>query len=288
MPNLKKVLTFTAISAIALSSAAQAKETLYFAAYGGSTEKLFKEVLLPPFEKKHNVDVQYVAGNSTTTLARLQAQKNKPEIDVALIDEGPVFQAISMGLCDTIDAKTYEQTYDLARLDDDKAIGLGIIATGLAYNTEYFEKMGWDAPNSWTDLEDPKFKKKLSVPPISNGYGLISLVMEARVHGGGEKNIDPGFDVFQNVIADNVLNFEPSSGKMSELFQNGEIALSVWGSGRVKSLADTGFPVKFAYPKEGAAALMVTACPVVGSDLPELSQELVRYLVSEEIGRAHV
>jgi len=281
-------LSRTQISALAVGSllsvsSVHAQDTLYFAAYGGSSEKIFKEKILPKFEAEHNVKVQYVAGNSTTTLARLQAQRNKPEIDVALIDEGPVFQAISMGLCDTVDEKTYDLVHPLARLTEDKAVGLGIIATGLAYNAEYFAEQGWDAPSSWRDLEDPRFKSKLSVPPITNGYGLISLVMEARIHGGGEENIDPGFDVFEKVISENVLNFEPSSGKMSEQFQNKEIVLSVWGSGRVKSLADTGFPVKFAYPKEGAAALMTTACPVAGSDMPELSQKLVRYLVSDEV-----
>ena len=79
-----------------------------------------------------------------------------------------------------------------------------------------------------------------------------------------------------------MLVFEPSSGKMSELFQNEEIALSVWGSGRLKSLADTGFPGGFVYPEEGAVALMVATCPVVDSDVPDLAQQLVQHFMKPE------
>src|SRR5581483_729441 len=50
--------------------------------------------------------------------------------------------------------------------------------------------------------------------------------------------------------------YEPSPGKMTELFQSGQAVLAVWGSGRVQSFANTGFPVDFVYPKEGAVILL--------------------------------
>jgi len=57
----------------------------------------------------------------------------------------------------------------------------------------------------------------------------------------------------------------------------------VWGSGRLKALSDTGFPGGFVYPEEGGIALMVAACPVVDSDVPELAQKLVQYVLSPEV-----
>ena len=39
-----------------------------------SSRRMRKDVI-PAFEAKHNVKVEYVAGNSTDTLAKLQAQK---------------------------------------------------------------------------------------------------------------------------------------------------------------------------------------------------------------------
>jgi putative spermidine/putrescine transport system substrate-binding protein len=133
------------------------------------------------------------------------------------------------------------------------------------------------------ELTDEKYEGLLSIPPINNTYGLHTLVMMARLNGGGEDNIEPGFEVMTEQVAPNVLVFEPSSGKMSELFQGDEIALSIWGSGRVKALADTGFPAKFAYPKEGAVALIVAVCPVVNSDVPEEAQAFIQYVLSPQV-----
>ncbi len=272
-------------AACILSSAGVAAErTLYLGAYGGSTEKLMMEVILPAWQKANNAKVVYVPGNSTKTLAKLQAQRAKQELDVVFLDDGPMYQAISLGLCAPIkDAAIFKDIYDIAKMNTDKAVGVGFVATGLAYNKEAFKKKGWAAPTSWTDLADPKYKGKLVVPPVTNTYGLHALVMTARLNGGNEKNIDPGFSAFVEKVGPNVLTFEPSSGKMSELFQNGEALLSVWGSGRLKSLADTGFPGGFVYPKEGGVALMVATCPVVDSDVADLAQSLIQYLLTPEV-----
>ncbi len=277
------------VAASVVATTAQAAErTLYLGAYGGSTEKLMMEVLLPDWEKANNAKVVYVPGNSTKTLAKLQAQKGNQELDVVFLDDGPMYLAVSLGFCDPIkDAAIFDDVYDIAKMNTDMAVGIGFVATGLAYDKETFEKNGWAAPTSWNDLADPKYKGKVVVPPITNTYGLHALVMMARLRGGGENDIDPGFKAFIDEVGPNVLTFEPSSGKMSELFQNREAAISVWGSGRLKSLADTGFPGAFAYPKEGGVALMIGTCPVVGSDVPDLAQSLIQYLLTPEI-QAHI
>ncbi len=284
-----QVFMSSVAAAIALSSPVQAEErTLYMGAYGGSTEKLMMEIVLPEWEKANNAKVVYVPGNSTKTLAKLQAQKGSQELDVVFLDDGPMYQAVALGFCDTIEnAAIFDDIYEIAKMNTDKAVGVGFVATGLAYDKETFEKNGWPAPTSWNDLADPKFKGKIVVPPVSNTYGLHALVMMARLRGGGEKDIDPGFKAFVDEVGPNVLTYEPSSGKMSELFQNREAVLSVWGSGRVKSLADTGFPADFVYPKEGGVALMIGACPVTGSDVPDLAQSLIQYLLTPEI-QAHI
>jgi putative spermidine/putrescine transport system substrate-binding protein len=273
------------VAACGLAASAQAGErTLYLGAYGGSTEKLMMEVLLPAWEEANDAKVVYVPGNSTKTLAKLQAQKGNQELDVVFLDDGPMYQAVALGFCDTIkDAAIFEDVYDIAKMGTEKAIGIGFVATGLAYDKAAFEKNGWPVPTSWTDLADAKYQGKVVVPPVTNTYGLHALVMTARLRGGGESNIDPGFDAFVKEVAPNVLTFEPSSGKLSELFQTGEAALAVWGSGRLKSLNDTGFPGGFVYPKEGAVALMVGTCPVVDSDVPDLAQSLIQYLLNPEV-----
>ncbi|HSV81554.1 MAG TPA: ABC transporter substrate-binding protein, partial [Ramlibacter sp.] len=278
--------SFTVLAALAVAASTQMalaqQPTLYLGAYGGSTEKLFKEKILPPFEAKHGVKVVYVAGNSTDTLAKLQAQKDKQELDVVLLDDGPMEQAVQFGFCDAVKPEAYRPLYPLARLGD-KSVAVGVVATGLAYNVEAFRKAGLPKPDSWEALTQKTFKQKIAIPPISNSYGLQTLIMFAKLRKGGENAIDPGFKAMTAEVAPNVLAWEPSPGKMTELFQNGDITLAVWGSGRVQSLKETGFPVDFVYPKEGAMALMIAACPVVHSDVPQQSQALLQYLLTPEV-----
>ncbi|WP_077000922.1 ABC transporter substrate-binding protein [Variovorax sp. KK3] len=262
---------------------AQTAPTMYVAGYGGSNEKIFKDKIIPAFEAAHKIKIVYVAGNSTDTLAKLQAQKGKQELDLVVMDDGPMQQAVQFGFCEKIkDAPIYKDLYPLARIDD-RSMAIGAVATGLAYNTEAFKKAGLPKPDSWKILSDKRFKQKLAIPPISNTYGLHTLIMYAKMNGGSEKAIDAGFTAMTKEVVPNVLAWEPSPGKMTELFQNGDVSLAVWGSGRVEAFKATGFPVEFVYPKEGAMALLVTACPVVQSDVPEQAQALLQYLVTPEV-----
>ena len=163
-------------------------------------------------------------------------------------------------------------------------MGIGfIVATGLAYNKDAFAKNGWKAPTSWNDLTDPKYKKQVVIPPITNGYGLLTLVMMSRLHGGSEDNVDAGFEIIKTDVAPNVLAYEPSPGKMTELFQSGQAVLAVWGTGRVQSFANTGFPVDFVYPKEGAATLLTTACPISKLNASPLASAFIKTLLVSKI-----
>ncbi|GHB23831.1 ABC transporter substrate-binding protein [Salinicola rhizosphaerae] len=283
---MQRKLWVSALIAMTATATVQAQErpTLYLGAYGGSYESIFRDSIIPAFEKAHDVNIAYVAGNSTDTLAKLQAQRNDQQMDVAIMDDGPTYQAINYGLCQSqTQDPNLDDLYDFARFPDDKATGVGIIAGGLAYNKAVFQEEGWDAPDSWDDLRDERFAGAINVPSISNSYGLYALVMMARMNGGGEKNIEPGFEAFERDIAPNVLSFTPSPGKTSELYQNHEIVMSVWGSGRVQSLADTGFPIEFVYPKEGAVALVQGACLVKGTQHADLAQAFIDYLLTPDV-----
>ena len=263
---------------------AWAQTELVVAGYGGSFETIFKEKLGPAFEKKFNVKVNFVSGNSTETLARVQAQKDNPQIDVTFVDDGPAFQGGALGLWQPIDPKLVthlKDLYDIARHKDNLGVDMGVGATGLMYNTELFKQKGWAPPASWNDIARPEHAGHLVIPPIQNTYGLHTLVMFARMNGGSEKNIGPGFEAIKK-FRKNVLVFEAQPGKHSELFQSKQAWIGVWGSGRVYTLADTGFPVEFVYPKEGAIALAVTLNVVKGAKNARLANEFINYMLDHE------
>ena len=257
---MKNALLGTTTLLLALGSAAPSlaqQKTITVGAYGGSFEQTMRKEIIPAFEAKHGVKVEYVAGNSTDTLAKLQAQKGNQQIDAIIVDDGPAYQAVALGFCaDLVPAEVYKDVYEVMKFKSNKAIGIGVVGTGFMYNKKVFEENKWPAPASWNELADPKYRKKLVIPPLNNTYGLHALIMVARMKGGGEKSIDPGFKAFKDEIGPNVLAYEPSPAKMTELFQSGQAVVAIWGSGRAKALADTGFPAEFVYPKEGGVKLI--------------------------------
>lgn len=281
LPRAAALLAFSA--ACASTQLAHAETTLYVANVGGSNEQLYRQKVIPPFEKAHDVKIVYVAGNSSDTLAKLQAQKGHQQINVAVMDDGPMYQAMQLGLCAKVDdAPVMKDLYPLARLGPN-AVGVGMVATGIGYNADAFKKLGLPAPDSWKALEDPRLKGKLGVPPITNTYGLHTLVMLARLNGGGEKNIDPGFTAMTKQVAPNVLSWAPTPGEMDGLMQGGDVIAAPYGSGRAVALQNTGFPLKFIYPKEGGVALQVAACALAENAQPQLSQQFIQYLLSPEV-----
>jgi len=271
-----------AVCALGCASAF-AESTLYVAGVGGSTEQMYKTQVIPAFEKQHGVKVVYVSGNSTETLAKLQAQKGRQQINVAMMDDGPMYQALQLGLCEKLStAPVYQDLYPLARLSPE-ATGIGVVATGIGYNEDAFKKRGWPAPDSWESLTDPRYKQLLGMPPVTNTYGLHTLVEMARLRGGGEKNIDPGFKALKDEIGPNVLAWVSAPGEMDGMMQNGDVVIAVYGSGRAVALQSTGFALKFIYPKEGGIALQIAACSITPNAQSELSQAFIQYVLSPEV-----
>lgn len=285
MTTITNARMFLLLSALALPGAAAAQDkVLYVAGPGGSVETALRETVFPAFAKSTGMRLEYVAGNSTDTLAKLQAQAGNQQIDIAMIDDGPMAQAVALGMCRPLDiGNLADDIYDIARFPDGKSIAYGLLGSGIVYNTKIFEENGWAPPSSLADLSDPRFEGKLVIPPLNNTYGVLTLVQVARMHGGSESSIDPGFEVFTDEIAPNVLAFEPSPGKMTELLQSGQAVMAIWGSSRAKALADSGFPAGFVYPKEGGAVIGVGICAVAGGAEKPEAQAFISHILQPEM-----
>lgn len=285
---MKRISRFTilAVSATVTPFALAAQDTLYFGGYAGDFQRVFETEIAPDFEAEHDVDIVYVPGNSSSTIAKLKAQASNQQISVALVDNGPMQMAMQFGLCGGVtNSAAFDNLYDMAKPEafDGKAVGIGLVATGIAYNKEKFDHEGWTAPTSWNDLTEDKFENRVTSNSITGTFGLNALLMFARMNGGNEKNIDPGFEAIQEGLSPNVVTWTSSNAEMAQLFQNGDIDIGVWGSNRANALKDTGFPIEFVYPNEGAPAIIASACAVAGSPQPKLAQELLQYLVSPKV-----
>jgi putative spermidine/putrescine transport system substrate-binding protein len=279
----RTVLGAAAVAALAAAGTAGAQtKTLYIGMNGGTMEKAYTQYVFPAFEKLYGAKVVVVPGTSSDILAKAQANKDRPQMHVMFLDDGIMVRAIGMGLCQKQRPNpSLAEIYPAARFKDDMASGVSLGMTGLAYNAKMFKEKGWAAPTSWMDLADPKYKGKVVFQSMSSSsFGLHGFLMFNRIQGGNDKNVEPGFKAWPTSIGPNVLEYIPSSAKLSEMVQTGEAAIFPLTPTAVAALKTKGIPVEYAPPKEGAVVLMVGQCVIANNSEPELSQKLAEFLLS--------
>jgi putative spermidine/putrescine transport system substrate-binding protein len=287
MKNVKRIalsgLSCLPLAALLASSPAHAVPTLYLGMNGGTMERLYADQVLPAFEKANNVKVVIVPGTSSDILAKVQASKDNPQMHVMFLDDGIMYRAISMGLCDKLQPSASLADLPAKAKIKEEAAAVSLGVTGLAYNTKMFSEKGWAAPTSWMDLADKKFKEKVVFQSMaSSTFGLHGFLMFNRIQGGSETNVEPGFKAWPKTVGPNVLEYIASSAKISEMVQTGEAALFPLTPTQVTALKIKGVPVEYAPPKEGGVVLNVAECAIAKNDQPELAQKLAAYLLTPE------
>ncbi len=266
----------------ALPAWAQTRE-LVIAAWGDPYEAGWRKSLVPEFEKKHNVKVVWVQGFSSQTLAKLRAQKDKPEIDVAMLDDGPHQVAVQLGLIEKIDRTKLPDAkdfYDNAFEAGDFGLAFGYNGAGLYYNTKIFKEKGWSEPNSWMDLFRPELKGRVTFHNIANGNGLGAMLAINQIMGGDDNNVDKGFDKLKELGA-HVITFD-KFGETPTLFQQGEAWLGTWSIDRVANLAGSGAPIKFVFPKEGVSGWKEVVTIVKGRPNQDLAYAWINMVMSRK------
>lgn len=280
----RKLHLVAALTLAAFAAPAAAQKTLYIGMNGGAFEKIYTEHIFPAFEKANNVKVVVVPGTSTDVLAKVQATKDKPQMHVMFLDDGVMYRAISMGLCEKLKpSPVLDELHAAARMKDGMAAGVSIGMTGLAYNPKVFAEKGWPKPTSWMDLANPKFKGKVIFQSLpSSSFGLHGFLMFNRIQGGNDRNVEPGFKAWPTTIGPNVLEYIPSSAKLSEMVQTGEAAIFPLTPTMVSTFKARGLPIEYVQPKEGSVVLMTAECVIARNSEPELAQKLAEYLLSTE------
>ena len=110
--------------------------------------------------------------------------------------------------------------------------------------------------------------------------GTAALVMLARINGGGEKNIEPGFQATKEIVPKNTI-FTWSS-EMSNLFQLGDLWLAVNSANIAPALRAKGVPIRFALPSEGSPTANTGMSLVKGSPCEAAAYEYINLYFSDE------
>jgi putative spermidine/putrescine transport system substrate-binding protein len=268
--------------------AADAK-TVYFLSWGGTIQTMLeKEGWAQQFTKDTGYTLVLVPkATSAEIVATAIAQKDRPQVDVVMCDYPAWLDGLKQGIFGGVDVKSVPnlaRVYDIARVKE-KGVDKGVFTyadiVGLVYHTEMFKKNKWAPPTGWNDLLRPEFKGKIIIPPVSNTYGLYALIEMARMNGGSERNIEPGFAALKR-LAPAVVDWTTTFAKIGGLMQNETAALAVFGNASGWEIQQRGVPAEVVIPKP--AYMSPTIAGVMqNAPNPEGARALLNWLIGEKV-----
>ena len=276
---MQTALTLGAMHAFPGLTWAQARP-LVFATFTGSWEEAHKAVLVPAFRKATgNADMVLDPMLSVDQIAKVNAAKNNPPIDVMLHDPGPALQAIAQDLVEPYPVGKSAYYKDLI---PEAQVPMGpspfFQVVGITYNPETVKT----PPTSWADLWKPEFKGRVGITNLNSTLGTGFMVELAKMHGGSESNIDPAFKALE-ALRPSLAAVAANPGQLATLFQQGQIDISPGNFNAIQILKARGVPVEFVIPKEGAIAFKTTIHIVKNSPNKELAFKLIEAALSPEV-----
>jgi putative spermidine/putrescine transport system substrate-binding protein len=283
--------TFSAFSimaaaavAVAMATPVAAQDSLSVGGiYGGVWADSIRASFLDPFAEQEGVTLRVEEGISAVTLAKLRQQRDDPQFDVVWMDRVVSDQAIREGLIEPIS----EDALDLSNVVEEAvirneageivALTTGYWAAGIAYNRDDIDA----PPSSWGDIGNDEFQGRIAVYSPENSINFPLLVTIAEIKGGGIENMDPAFELMAR-IGDGGAVFFGGSPAGANLLATGEVDIATLASSQVWSLQESGHPIEYLVPKEGAVAGDIRIHIVKGTGNKELAERLANYVISAE------
>ncbi len=265
-----------AIAAPSLARAQAARE-LILVSFAGSLQEPH-QWLARRMEARHpGLRIRLVPSESQDIVAQIKAAQGFSPYDAMPNGEPPHLIAQRDGYIQRVDPA---KVPNLANVFPDfvqKSAGFGVPASysliGIAYN----EKMV-PAPKAWTDLWKPEYRGKIGIPRASSNLGLGVLAIAAKVFGGSEDNLEPGWAKLQEL--------KPQVGRsptqLLQMLEREEIAIApIWNNDAAGGAAK-GLPIKFAQPDPGPVAIISFMSAVANTRHSDLVNEWMNEILSPE------
>lgn len=256
-------------------------DTLVVGIWGGAQEKITRQYCAQPLMDKYGVNIEYVLGGTPDRRARAYSERGRPSFDVIYLNIFESRQAVKDKVTQAAKPSVagFENLYDLAKIG----------GYGVAFNaiTPVYDKTKFSKPmESWLDLWSDELKGKLAWPTYPGAQGTAALIMAARLHGGDEHNIEPGFAALEKLKP--FAAFQGSQSQLYSMFDADAVAASVEFGSFTQKYADTqNADIVVTKPKEGMPVAMNVACITEGTANQALAEEWVSLHLSPECQLAY-
>jgi putative spermidine/putrescine transport system substrate-binding protein len=278
---MKKIFAASVALLSLLPLAAKAADrTLTISVYAFAQDD-YKTLVYDPFEAKCGCKLVVETGNSIERLAKMEANKANPVIDMAVVSMADALQAGRAGLIEKIDTSklsNFDKLYDIAKdpNGDGMSVGYTFYATSIAYRPD---KMKID---SWADLLKPEYVGHVAFPNVTTNQGPPALYMLGEAIGKNTPDLKaPIAAVGEH--KDDIVTFYEKSSQLVQLMQQEEIWAAPIGRFSWAGFTKLSVPVAWATPKEGQTGGMNVMVTTKGSKNQDLALQFMDFWLSTEV-----
>jgi iron(III) transport system substrate-binding protein len=235
-------------------------------------------VYIRAFEQETGARVRWVRLSAGEALARLEAERNNPQVSVWFGGPSPEYiVAAQRGLLEPFEP-VLDHTLDAsARGANWEWTGFYSGVLGFACNEPFFRERGFDCPTTWRDLLDPRLRGHISLAyPYTSGtayivvVGLLALLGEER-----------GWDYIAR-LNEQVHRYNSSGTAAVTQAGLGEVAVGIAFSHDIlKKGVERGYPVTLSVPRDGTASEIGAVAIVRGGRQQAQARQFVTWLLSE-------
>ena len=241
-------------------------------AYGGA------EAAFDAFTEKTGIKVEYVEISTGKALAQLQAENGNTTADIwfgggvdsyiSATDLGYLEQYVSP------EAEAINPAYSDA---DGYWTGLALVPAGFLVNNDVLAEKNLEAPKTWEDLADPKYKGEIIMasPAIP---GTQYAILNGTIQAYGEEK---GWEVWKG-INENVDFYAQGGGEPGPKCAAGEFGIAVLAMTGGTFAMEAEYPVTAVYPED---MIPWTPAPIAifkNSQNKDAAKVFVDYFLSKE------
>ncbi|SCW72819.1 putative spermidine/putrescine transport system substrate-binding protein [Rhizobium mongolense subsp. loessense] len=241
----------------------------------------FKTLVYDPFEKQCGCKLVVETGNSVERLAKMEANKANPVVDMAVVSMADALSASRKGLVEKIDPSkltNFGKLYDLAKdpNGDGMSVGYTFYATSIAYRSD---KMKID---TWADLLKPEYVGHVAFPNVTTNQGPPALYMLGLALGKDTPDLKGPIEAVGEK-KDDIVTFYEKSSQLIQLMQQEEIWAAPIGRFSWAGFTKLDLPVAWATPKEGQTGGMNVMVVTKGSKNQDLALQFMDFWLSTDI-----
>ena len=255
-------------------------KTLTISVYAFAQDE-FKKLVYEPFEQMCGCKLVVETGNSVERLAKMEANKENPVIDMAVMSMAHALSAARKGLIDKIDTaalSNYDKLYDIAKdpNGDGMTVGYTFYATSIVYRSD---KMKIE---SWGDLLKDDIVSHIAFPNVTTNQGPPALYMLGKALGDDAPELKTPINAIGE-NADKIVTFYVKSSQLVQLMRQEEIWAAPVGRFSWAPFTKLGLPIEWATPKEGQTGGLNVMVVTKGSKNRDLALKFMDFWLSTEI-----